>query len=303
MSNLCPRSAPVYVMLSGGHLMQVTAEPLRAKTHIAFSAAFDSDTLLQIKAVAREQKGYLSTAAEAAFYSGLNVHDRGVQSYRYSVALHKVFGAGGLALSEGSSSAGLGYALTLALANRQQCQKSGLRCYQAMYATGELGAKRGLVQKIGYLVDKIQTAVAHAKSQGIDSYVIFYPVENEADVQSLSAELRAEIEANGGRLVAVTWLRDALVHLYDEFDGPAVADWADNPFLGLKSFEMSDSWRLFGMRRTLRDLYKTYLKAEAQQELLVVSGLSGSGKSSVVKAGLLPSLRNKRRRRSNDICQ
>lgn len=287
-------SASVYVMLSGGHLMQVAAEPIAAKVNIPFSAGFFFDTAQQIMAVAKEQKGYLNAAAEAAFYSALNVHDRGLQSYRYSVGLHKAFGGGGLTLSEGSSSAGLGYALTLALANRQQCQKSGLRAYQAIYATGELGVKRGLVQKIGYLADKIQTAVAHAQSNAIDSFVIFYPADNEADVQSLSAAFLAQLQASGGRLVAVQWVRDALVHLYDEFDGPAVADWTDNPFLGLQSFEISDSWRYFGAKQRLRELYRQYLKAEAQHELLVVTGLSGSGKSSLVKAGLLPNLRGKK---------
>ena len=135
MNNEFCVSAPVYVMLSGGHLMQVVANEIGAKVNIPFSAAFDFDTLQQLTAVAKEQKGYLNAAAEAAFYSALNVHDRGLQSYRYSVCLHKAFGGGGLTLSEGSSSAGLGYALTLALANRQQCQKTGLRAYQAIYAS------------------------------------------------------------------------------------------------------------------------------------------------------------------------
>ena len=222
MNNESCVSAPVYVMLSGGHLMQVAAEPIAGNVNIPFSVRFESDTEPQLTGVAKEQKRYLNAAAEVAFYSALNVHDRGLQSYRYSVGLHKAFGGGGLTLSAGSSSAGLGYALTLALANRQQCQKTGLRNYQAIYATGELGVKRGLVQKISYLVDKIQTAVAHAQSNAIESFVIFYPADNAADVQSLSAEFLAQLQASGGRLVAVQWVRDALVYLYDEFDGPAV---------------------------------------------------------------------------------
>ena len=60
-------SASVYVMLSGGHLMQVVANEIGAKVNIPFSAAFDYDTLPQLKTVAKEQKGYLNAAAEAAF--------------------------------------------------------------------------------------------------------------------------------------------------------------------------------------------------------------------------------------------
>ena len=63
MNNESCVSAPVYVMLSGGHLMQVAAEPIAAKVNIPFSAAFDYDTLPQLKTVAKELKGYLNAAS------------------------------------------------------------------------------------------------------------------------------------------------------------------------------------------------------------------------------------------------
>ena len=62
---------------------------------------------------------------------------------------------------------------------------------------------------------------------------------------------------------------------------------AENPYKGLRAFEESDADEFFG-----RDSLVTEL-AEALREhrLVAVVGPSGIGKSSVVKAGLIPALR------------
>lgn len=60
-----------------------------------------------------------------------------------------------------------------------------------------------------------------------------------------------------------------------------------SPFKGLQSFDESDRSLFYGRDRAIRELQA---RANAVR-LLVVSGASGTGKSSVVKAGLLPILR------------
>jgi hypothetical protein len=60
-----------------------------------------------------------------------------------------------------------------------------------------------------------------------------------------------------------------------------------NPFKGLAAFEEADRLLFYGRDRVVNELHQRSLASR----LLVVSGASGTGKSSVVKAGLLPRLR------------
>jgi formylglycine-generating enzyme required for sulfatase activity/energy-coupling factor transporter ATP-binding protein EcfA2 len=59
-----------------------------------------------------------------------------------------------------------------------------------------------------------------------------------------------------------------------------------NPFVGLRSFEPSESLLFHGRKQHTQQL----LRVLAQHHFLCVTGTSGSGKSSLVKAGLLPAL-------------
>jgi hypothetical protein len=67
-----------------------------------------------------------------------------------------------------------------------------------------------------------------------------------------------------------------------------------NPYKGLLQFEEADADRFFGRERLAGDLYaRLSAVAEASEErlrLLAVLGPSGSGKSSLVRAGLWPLL-------------
>jgi hypothetical protein len=62
---------------------------------------------------------------------------------------------------------------------------------------------------------------------------------------------------------------------------------ARSPYKGLQSFDEADKALFYGRDRAIRDLQA---RCDAVR-LLVVSGASGTGKSSLVKAGLLPLLR------------
>jgi hypothetical protein len=63
---------------------------------------------------------------------------------------------------------------------------------------------------------------------------------------------------------------------------------SDSPFPGLRPFDFHDAEWFFGREREVIDL----LRRLAQTRFLVVTGDSGSGKSSLVRAGLLPKLAN-----------
>ena len=95
----------------------------------------------------------------------------------------------------------------------------------------------------------------------------------------------------GDRFVTVDAFVDALTEaLGDTVDaapGPAGRTDIRNPFKGLRPFSESDTADFFGREQ----LIKTLLLAVARQGLVSVVGPSGSGKSSVVRAGLVPALR------------
>src|SRR5262245_26736257 len=59
-----------------------------------------------------------------------------------------------------------------------------------------------------------------------------------------------------------------------------------HPFAGLRPFESNESFLFFGRGEHTREL----LKRLSRHRMLAVVGTSGSGKSSLVRAGLLPAL-------------
>jgi WD40 repeat protein len=66
----------------------------------------------------------------------------------------------------------------------------------------------------------------------------------------------------------------------------------ENPFKGLRPFEQSDAADFFGRQGLIDQLLMKLNDDGAQPHFLALIGPSGSGKSSVVKAGLLPALRS-----------
>ncbi|AFZ22262.1 nSTAND1 domain-containing NTPase [Allocoleopsis franciscana] len=68
----------------------------------------------------------------------------------------------------------------------------------------------------------------------------------------------------------------------------------NNPYRGLSAFEEEHSQFFFGRQELIEELYRRIAHVdENYSQLTVVLGTSGSGKSSLVKAGLIPCLRQK----------
>ena len=65
-----------------------------------------------------------------------------------------------------------------------------------------------------------------------------------------------------------------------------------NPYMGLRSFDDGDTARFFGRERLVSELVGRLSGNTIASRCLVVVGPSGSGKSSVVRAGLTPAIRS-----------
>lgn len=64
-----------------------------------------------------------------------------------------------------------------------------------------------------------------------------------------------------------------------------------NPYKGLRAFEEADAADFFGRNSVVERLVKRLSETGTERHFLAVVGPSGSGKSSVIKAGLIPALR------------
>ena len=76
-------------------------------------------------------------------------------------------------------------------------------------------------------------------------------------------------------------------------DQPAPQLIEGNPYRGLRSFDIEDALLFFGRTRALNELAEVLKTQNSQRRgFVIVTGGSGSGKSSLVKAGLLADLKN-----------
>ncbi|RLE21285.1 MAG: hypothetical protein DRJ50_09420 [Actinobacteria bacterium] len=106
---------------------------------------------------------------------------------------------------------------------------------------------------------------------------------------------RATAKAAGDRHPTVDAFVNDVIAALDVDDSrsvtPAVAGSADevvsNPYIGIHAFDETDADRFFGRESLVVEL----VELVEREPLVVVVGPSGSGKSSAVRAGLLPALR------------
>jgi streptogramin lyase len=86
-------------------------------------------------------------------------------------------------------------------------------------------------------------------------------------------------------------LRTLLERRVEGSDTSAVIRWHEAPFRGLLSFEVQHSAVFFGRTRARNEVRELLASREARGcAFVIVLGASGSGKSSLIKAGVLPDL-------------
>src|SRR6185503_5572059 len=95
--------------------------------------------------------------------------------------------------------------------------------------------------------------------------------ERFPDVTMIATELRAALEGS---------------HVVEETAGPT-----RNPYKGLRAFLEADVGDFFGREAVTKRLIRRLAEDDPAARFLAVVGPSGSGKSSVVRAGLVPALR------------
>jgi|GEM_PF-5943766 len=71
-----------------------------------------------------------------------------------------------------------------------------------------------------------------------------------------------------------------------------VFEMAQNPYKGLEAFEEEDAARFFGRDEVIQELFDTYQNlSKSPMRLMAILGPSGSGKSSIARAGFIPKIR------------
>lgn len=110
------------------------------------------------------------------------------------------------------------------------------------------------------------------------------------DMLSLAAAFR---EAAGGGGTNVPYQEHHLTPMADEQTWTPAEQMVEmrNPYKGLRAFEEADAADFFGRATLVQQLLERLKENGRYSNFLAVVGPSGSGKSSVVKAGLLPALR------------
>jgi hypothetical protein len=158
---------------------------------------------------------------------------------------------------------------------------SPARACRSIAATGVLGPD-GTVAAVDRLASKLEAACA-----ALDGApgTIFFPIDNlsEVDLAALSQRYpHLQLRAIGHLDQALDDLGIALERVY-----------LRNPFRGLEYFDYEHRAIFFGRDAEIREVVEQLMRREAMQAAgVLVEGASGSGKSSFLRAGLLPALVN-----------
>ena len=74
-------------------------------------------------------------------------------------------------------------------------------------------------------------------------------------------------------------------------DGDRIDWWSGSPYRGLRAFDLEHAAVFFGRERAEREITEALVRHAGEgAAFMLVLGASGSGKSSLVRAGLLPDL-------------
>lgn len=274
----------IFILTSSNQILypKIMAEEPRTNELIHSQLSWEVEELLGSEESYQEQQGYLRNAAHAAYVS-LNILDQ-ENHFRLKADLEVVQGQEhAVNLIQGSSSSGLGFSLAVfSTWWTKVLQKSNWPTIP-IFATGEVSPS-GQIMPINHIKEKLQAVCNYAQKNNLKQFYVCFPQSNHPDIPE---ELTQEVSRLGGELFGAERLAQLLeAILGEQYDGDPLGKW--QPFKGLKSFEFNDAMRFFG-----RDQEVLSLESDLQnnQGILFVVGASGSGKSSLIKAGLIPKLK------------
>lgn len=217
----------------------------------------------------------LRASAEHATRLAYDVLSREKYFCRQIVVSYRT-GAG--AVNVHGRSAELAFALAFAMAVRSGASKGEAGC-PSIAATGLLGDDGAILP-----VEKLPEKVAAALDAEPPVSMILFPTGNAAD---LPLEMKRQAAARGIVLRPSLRLEEALGYC-----GLAISHtWLESPFRGLEPFEFKHAAIFFGREKEIEEIL-TLLRRRAEKgpATITVKGPSGSGKSSLVLAGVIPAL-------------
>ena len=184
---------------------------------------------------------------------------------------------------EGSSSSGLGYALALFYSWWSVALKKTGKIKYPVFTTGEI-LNSGKIKKIGYIREKIDSLCKYLESDKnrVTKFYFCFPKENEKEIGYKRQKMLIEL---GGVLICEDDIQKLLLALLgSNYDGASLGRW--RPFKSKEPFEYEDSLRFFGRSNEIDNI----IKLLNSNNFIVLSSTSGSGKSSIIKAGVIPAL-------------
>jgi hypothetical protein len=255
----------------------------------------------------REQITYLNDAAIAGFYawSPLKTKDKAL---RIKASLFAVQGEL-QAFELESYSSGLAYSLSCSLhmaLTQGWCEASVMPqipyfCTGRVSASGEIGGVGEIINKVSKALHYISAQEQNA-SQSPSFYILLPKSNYDPDTQILTSENKSEESQDdwlalvkqvvelGGQIAGVSNVSEALsLILEDAFIASSKYGIEQEP-LGLRAINYENRRHFFGRKLRVTELAESANKAYVTASALTVSGISGSGKSSLVQAGLLPEL-------------
>lgn len=302
---------PVIMMTSIDTLYEVTAQdtqPIQKLGAPNIESSFNGLTQMvlqspseriqnreQTEAAFKQQQKYLNDAAQVA----VNIFNPIItDGHRFRATLKLTAITGNLqAFDIDSESSGLAYTIALAL---NWGNKKGLFNHAnipdiPIFATGCVPID-GYAKPIGHLLKKIRYACDYIEQKttpnsqhSSPSFYVLIPQGNIEEYEK-DKELNHRVVSLGGAVKGIKHLSEALQLIMGEaFDGGIFTN-INNGFAGLQSISYEQRHLFMGREQLIKELYEKSQMALEQAYILNVSGVSGSGKSSAVMAGLIPTL-------------